>query len=470
MDNIRKLLKNFLASLGGNLVAQILSFLALAYIARILGPEGYGAFSFAQSYIIYFLLFSDLGLSLFCIRESNKIDDLKKRNDFFNDIFTLKIYLSILNTVIYLISIYFIKRSSVEKDVLNLIAPTIIFTGIFIDYMFTAKNNMKHIGFSNCIKSALWYGLCVTYIKNESNVRLTSIFYSVITLVGSIYLIIIFNKLYSKLRIKKVRKKHILILKSAYPLALSLFMVQINNNFDIIYLGFEKSQQVVGYYSSAYKIINFLIAILTIYFNSSYSTIAELFIKNKRELSNFINKFYGIGILIITPIVFGGIVLSTKIIVFVFGIKFSNAGLLFLLLTPLIYIRMVTSTFGAVMIMGNKSKEFSKGVMFGAVINIILNIVLVPKFNAAGSAIATIISESIQGFYLFYCFRKDCKSHLIRISIIPMVGSIIMAFIINKLDYSLILSIFMGIIVYTLSIALLYLCHYYFKKSILYKR
>lgn len=452
MERINKLLKNFLQAGSGNIVGQILMFLIVAYLGRVLGPKGYGVFNFAQAYLFYFYILTDLGLSLYCIKQANQVENSTR---VFQDIFTLRFYLSIFSTILFFLSIFFIDKSPAEKNTLYLMGLSIFFNGIFIDSFFTAKNNMKYIGVSQFLKNALFYLICLLLVHEKTDVGKASIAFSVGFFVSSAYLILRFKKVYSFKLLIKPSKNLIQILKTAFPLAFSLLMIQVNNNFDIIYLSFVKDQSLVGYYSAAYKIINFLIAVLVIYFNASYGTIAELFKKDRKELNKFITNFYKIGILFVAPITLGGIVLSNQLMVFVYGNSFKESGILFALLVPLILIRMVTSTYTGVLIMADKSKQLSFSVAIGALINIVLNIIFVPRFGAVGSAVATLVCEIIQGAFLYLYYKNICSTNLIKFTIKPVISSMLMALVIWTLHLNLYFSLIIGIVIYFIFVLLL---------------
>lgn len=461
MSAIRKSLNNFKNGAIWNILGQVINFFILLYLPRVLGPAGYGTFNFAQSYIMYFYLICDLGLSLLCVREVNQS---KNKQNIIDKIYSLKFYVSLIAMAIFYISILFIKKSMTVKYMLLCIGFSIFFTGITIDYIFNALSNMKYNGLSVAFKNIIFGMLCFLFIKDAKHSYITALFYTISLFFAQLYLLIVFNKKYFKIKLVKCNKNDINIFKKSLPLAIANFMIQINNNFDIVYLTFTRTQKEVGYYSAPYKIINFLIGIMCLYFNAAYPMIAELIKKSRKELNNYITKFYTIGMTVFVPITFGGIALNKKIINFAFGYQYQKSEILFVLLLPLIIIRMITSTYGAVMIMGNKSKYFTKGVMIGAFINIILNIILTPKYGAEGSAVATILCESIQGIYLYYIFRKDCDSKLFKASFIPLLSSIIM-YIILKMNnnINLFLGIILGVIIYFITSIILYFVFYYKK-------
>lgn len=446
MNNVNRLIKNFLSSISGNLVGQAINFFIMMYLPRILGPDGYGIFNFSQSYVMYFYLICDLGLSLYCVREVNQ--NKQDEKEIINKIYTLKLYLSIISTIIFYVTIIFISKSIMVKYALICVGFSIFFTGITIDYLFNALSDMKYSGIYAAIKNIIFGLLCFLFIKSKNDVFLASLFYTVSLGLAQIYLFIKFRNKYFKLKIVKLAFLDINILRGALPLAISLFMVQINNNFDIVYLSFTKTQREVGYYSAPYKIINFLIAILCIYFNAAYPTIAQLLKNDRNELNQYIYKFYTYGAMVVIPIIFGGIALNDKIINFLFGSQYNPSIILFSILLPLIFIRLVTSTYGAVLIMGEGSKYFSKGVIMGAIINVILNIILTPHYGAKGSAVATLICESIQGVYLFVQYRRYCDSRFVYSNIRFLICSFIMLLVLIYIKCNLFLAILLGIAIY----------------------
>ena len=446
MEKLKVLVKNFVLAGSGNILGQIISFLILTYLARVLGPDGYGTFNFAQAYLFYFLILTDLGLSLYITKEANQGNSYE---DIFQDVFGLRVILTAISFLLFLVSLILLDLPFSEIKVFFIFGLSILFTGIFIDSFFIAKNDMKYNGIAQLFKNIAYLILCILLVKKNGDVQYAAISYMVGCFLSTWYLIYVFQKKYNiKLRYAS-KLKNYRILIASLPLALSLMMIQINNNFDILYLSFySDNKEWVGYYSAAYRIIGFLISILVIYFSASYATIANLIEKNRDALNVFIENFFKLGILFVLPVTIGGIIVSEKLMLFIYGIEFANSGFLFASLLPLLVIRMITSTYSAVLIMGNKGKELSTSLIIGALINIVLNIILVPKYGALGSSVATLICESVQGFFLYYYYKKICNAKILLSMIKPFFASLFMAIIILLLDTNLIISITIGVVSY----------------------
>jgi O-antigen/teichoic acid export membrane protein len=442
---IKLMLKNFITSSSGNIAGQFLGFLVAAYLGRVLGPGSYGIFNFTQSYVFYFYIVTDLGLSLYLIKEANQNQNSK---NIYQDVFTLRFYLGIAVTIIYFISLTLFNRSLLTDLSLYTTGISIFFFGMFIDSFFTARNNMKYIGMAQFIKNLVFFLLSLLMVKTPGDVPLAGFVYSLGYVFASAFLIYQYKSRYSLKIFAFPKLAYFRLLKFALPLAISLFMIQINNNFDILYLSFFKQNVEVGYYSAAYKIINFLIAILVVYFNASYSTVAELIKYDKKQLNAFIKMFYKMGMIFTAPITMGGFFLAGPIMVTIFGSSFSQSTIYLKLLLPLIVVRMITSTYIAILIMGGRGKQMSYCVGIGALINVLLNVLLVPNYGGEGSAIATLVCECVQGVLLYVFYRKMCHGNLVINTVRPLLASLVMGVIVLALNMNLYLSIITGIIVY----------------------
>jgi O-antigen/teichoic acid export membrane protein len=453
MNHLNMLIKNFTSSAFGNIIGQILAFFTLLYLPNVLGPSAYGIYNSAVALMMYFFLLCDLGLSIYCIREVNK----KNNGDaIINKIFMLKFYLSILSSILFVIICILVYRDTLERITFVSMSVGVFSMGVYIDYAFNAKNDMKYIGRGNIIKNLLFFIFVIIFIKTKNDIYYATILYSLSLMITSLYLILAYNKRYHKLKFTKIEINDIKLIKYALPMAISLLMVQINNNFDILYLSFVKGKEIVGYYSAAYRIINAIITIMVFYFNSAYPTISELHNKNKEMLKNYMEKFYVIGAAFIFPITFGGIALGNKIILLLYSQNYFPSIRAFKILLVLLIIRYISSVFGAVLIMGNESKKFTMCVIIGAIINVILNIVLVPKYSFIGSSFSTIVCEMVQMLLLFYFCFKDIKFKFIKNTIILLFCSSIMFISLEVIKTNLYLSIVIGIIIYILLFGIIY--------------
>lgn len=451
MDNFKDTFKSFFALLSGNFLSQIIGFINSAYLARVLGTGEVGIINFAQTFILYFMFLSNLGLSLYCIREENK----ESNDSLILNIASLKLYLTVISSLMFSIIVLFLHKPFTEIIIILIIGLSLFALGNDVDYLFISKNNMKYISISLVLRNGVWLFLNVVFIHSANDVFLCAMFYTLSIVFSVIYSRTTFNKIYFKLKVLAPLKIDYKILLKARPFALSLFMIQLNNSFDIIFVGLTRNPSEVAIYSSVYKIINFIIAMIIAYNNSAYSKISDLYHNNKDKLSNYIVKYYKFGMMLFLPIMFGGIALSKPILLFVFGDKYEKGYEVFSILLIIISLRMIVSTFSSVLIMGNKSDEFSKSVVIGAVFNVISNMIFIPKYGIIAAATTTVLTELIQGGYIYYHFRKEFKINILSNSYKYIISSVIMYMLLHYINYNVIINIILAIIVYFIVLLLI---------------
>lgn len=61
MNTAQRIIKNTVSLLTGSVIARLLGFVVIVYLARILGPGSFGKISFVMAIVTYFILIADVG-------------------------------------------------------------------------------------------------------------------------------------------------------------------------------------------------------------------------------------------------------------------------------------------------------------------------------------------------------------------------------------------------------------------------
>lgn len=235
--------------------------------------------------------------------------------------------------------------------------------------------------------------LILTYIYFDQNNPIYTLFYSsIIVFALSLHLV---NKLFNKQQSKQHTVENIKykrFISTSFPMFLTSAMGVVITQTDIIMLGIYTTIQEVGIYAIVIKF-----ALLTTFVLSSINTIvapkfAELYYGNQLDILEKVVKksskmiFYSTLPIIIGLVIFGEFVLG------LFGEEFV-AG--YTSLTILVFGQFINTSVGSVgylMNMSGYQKEFNYIMMTSAIINILLNMILIPKYGISGAAIASVIS------------------------------------------------------------------------------
>ncbi|KPJ55331.1 hypothetical protein AMJ47_00465 [Parcubacteria bacterium DG_72] len=435
-------------------VSKILNLVLLIYVARILGAEEYGRFTFALAFVALFTVIHDFGLPQIIIREFSRKDTNKKE---FYSVISLNILMSIVVFGVIILSTLFTGLDlGAKKAILILGVANIIsnFANIFIS-LFQAQNKMEYRTGIEIFRSVLLLaaGLAIIfYFPSAENLSLAYLFTAVVALP---FILAFFSFKLFKPKIyweKSVWKKFLTI---SWPLALVGMFGIIYNYVDSIMMGFWGMMTQTGWYNAAVKIIAGATLPGVLISKSCYPLLSK-FHKQKEMLQKTLNHQIELMIILALPIIAGGFVLAPRIIHAFYPSDFSPAVLALKILILGTGIFYITRPFADLMIVFNQQKKFFLITVFGALINIVLNLILIPKYSLYGAAVATVITNLAVflvyfAYYQFFTRLPLLKLKFIPVALIASVCTFIMYFVIKQptiYNLHIFVSIILGALVY----------------------
>jgi O-antigen/teichoic acid export membrane protein len=388
-----RILKNFSALTLGQMGSKALNFLAIAYLARVLGKEGFGIISFAQAILAYLMVFSTLGLNLFGTREIAANTKIKK-DLFIGNLLALRVGLALICLVGLGIFILAINKTTLEKEVMFAYGLYLFPFVFYLGWLFCGIERMEYIAVAGILSRLTFLACVLVLIKDHGNVIFVPYLWLTSAVVESLFLILSYRK-FGKIKLNVHLPEWKLFIKGSVWIGISVFLLQIYSNFDMVMLGFMKTNQDVGLYSAAYKLILLLIAIGSFYNNSIFPVISRYAKESKFKLKYFLRKN-------INLIWVGGIALwiilflsARQIINLAYGESYQGSIVAFQILSLTIVIGIIRLICNSVLVALGKIRESLWGVGIGCGINVTLNFLLIPRYGIVGAAVATVIGEII---------------------------------------------------------------------------
>jgi len=380
------------------------------WIARYLGPEQFGLFSYAQSFVGLFTAIATLGLDGIVVRELVKAPE--EADKLIGTSFILKIFGAILTLIILAIAINFTSNDSYTNTLIFIIASATIFQSFnVIDFYFQAKVLSKYVVFANIFSLFVSSLIKIYLIINEAELEafaLVILFDSFVLASGFIYFY-----LKQDLSIRKWefdKDLAINLLKDSWPLILSGLVISIYMKIDQVMIKEMLDTKAVGNYAAAVRLSEAWYFIPMVISSSLFPAIINAKKENEelyyKRLQNLYSLMVWIAIAIALPMTF----LSDWIVDLLFGNQYSEAGNVLM-----IHIWVGISVFFGVsnnkwLLIENLQKYRIQIDVFGAILNIILNLLLIPKFGIYGAAIATLVSYFSTFLIVFLYFKKLRKS------------------------------------------------------------
>ncbi len=449
------ILKNYIYNLIYQIVVIILPLITTPYLSRVLGAENIGIYSYTLSIVTYFILIGSLGVAMYGQREIAYLqNDKKGRSKKFWEIVIFRMITLMISMVIF----YFTYAASGEYKVYYQIFLLEIFANIFdISWFFQGMEDFKKTVGRNLIIRILSVILIFILVKDQDDLAKYIIIYVLTTFIGNISLWFYLPKY-----IQKVSLKHLNIIQHIKP-TISLFIPQVATQ---IYTVLDKTMigsilgdmSEVGYYEQGQKITKLTLAIITALGTVVAPRIANTFKDgNKEEINQYLNRSFKFVWLLACPMIAGLIVVSSNFVPIFYGDGYDKVATILCVISPLILAIGLNNVTGVqYLIQVKKQRIYTITVVIGAIVNIVLNFILINIFKSVGAAIASVLAETAILIAQLIFVRKDINIKnvykgawkYILSSIIMFIFTILLKDITNNQFYNLIIQIVTGSCIY----------------------
>ena len=364
------------------------------YVARVLLPSGTGRVAYAQNVVTYFTLLASLGLPAYGTREIARDLSSEER---YNQTFFELISINTISTTICVVAYYTLCFTipSFRNDLtLYLVAGLAIVLNYFnIDWLYQGREEYKYIAIRGFLIKALSVALLFWVVKDQSDYVAYAGIYCLV-LGGNNFI----NCIGLKRRIHFTKsklnlKRH---LKPITILFITTIAIELYTMLDTTMLGMMCPDQVVGYYSYAMKTTKIIITVLTAATTVLLPRLSSIYHISKERYTSLANKGIEFLFSVSIPISIYMYFNAYDIVVFLYGIHYENAVETLKILALLIPFISFSTYLGAqILCSANREKDMVVAVSIGAITNILMNAVLIPRFYQSGAAIASVASEFI---------------------------------------------------------------------------
>ncbi|MDM5263705.1 flippase [Sulfurovum sp. XTW-4] len=395
------------------------------WIARYLGPEQFGLFSYAQSFVGLFTAIATLGLDGIVIREL--VRDESKRDVLLGTAFRLKLVGALLVLLFLAVAVNFTSNDHYTNMLIYIIASATIFQSLnVIDMYFQSKVLSKYVVYSNIISLFISTMIKITLLLNEAALIAfvwVVLFDSIVLALGLLYFY-----LYNHLSLKswKFEKGMAqILLKNSWPLIFGSIAATLYMKIDQVMIKEMLGSEAVGYYVVAVKLSEVWL-IITIVLTQSFAPSIINAKKNNNKL--YLERVQAIYNLLIKISVFISIIIfvfSKDIITLLYGKEYtSSIEILNIYIWSIVFVFLSNGSW-AYYLNENLQKLASMRLIYGAFINIVLNIYFIEYFGLVGAAYSTLISYSISSYFVNFFYKKT------RLNFMLQTKSIINIFNIN---------------------------------------
>lgn len=425
------------------------------YVSRVLQVDGIGIYNFSNSIVSYFLLIAALGIGTYAIREGAKLKDSREKiSQFASEVFTINICSTfIAYFLLFLCLLIFSKLHNYIICIL-IFSLQIFFTTIGTEWIYQIYEDYSYITIRSIIFQILSIVLLFVFVR-DSHDYLNYAAITVFSAVGSNVLNFIHARRYCHIRLVwhfnwKVHLGPIIVLFFA-GVANMIYL-----NSDIMLLGLMKNNYVVGIYSVSSKVYQIVKTLISAILIVTVPRLAMLFGKSKIiEYKNILTKLTNVLVLFALPASVGLFMLAREVVLLISGPKYLRSiNSLQILCFAYIFSILAWILSDCVLIPAKREKYVLRSMGASAILNIMINLVLIPFWDEDAAALSTVLAELCM-FVVNYHYAKDLVKdvfisktllHTFISSIIGCAGIVLICLLCNLGFQSLILKTIFSVV------------------------
>ncbi len=384
----------------------IFPLITFPYVSRVLFKEGTGRVDFVASVVTYFSFFAQLGIPMYGIRACGKVrEDKEELSRVVHELLIINLITCLITYAVYIPVIAIVPRFQKDIPLFIIMGSTILLSAIGVEWLYRGLEKYQYI----TIRSLIFKAIAVVAMLLMVKTRDDYVIYGAITIfAASASNVLNFINLRKYVILKPLKgynfRRHIKMILTFFAMSIATV---IYTNLDKVMLGFMKEDADVGLYGAAVKLKNILLAVVT-----SASTVllprASLYVEKGMtdEFHRILRKTMHFIVLLAVPVTVYFILYAKEGILFLSGDDYRDAAPAMMIIMPTVFLIGITNVTGIQMLVPlGREKQVLYSEIVGAVIDLMLNAIFIPKFGAAGAAFGTFIAEIGVLIYQLYVIR-----------------------------------------------------------------
>ncbi len=378
--------------------------ITLTYVAQVLGSTNYGIFNTAVANTSYFSLLAALGVSAYAVREGAKIQVPNELNRFASEVFSINLISTTIAYIAFIVYIISFTVRGMYSTVAIVLSSGIILTTVGADWINTLFEDYKYLTIRYIIFQIVSFVLIFIYVKKPEDLIKYSVIYC-FALYGGYILNVFYIRRYVKFRITfRINRKHILPILVLFANAVAI-VIYVNS--DITILSAYRTESQVGIYGFSTKLYTAVKQLINAFIIVTLPRISSVVEYNKEKYYSLMRLIFSALLLIVLPIATYCIIEAKEILLGIGGEKYSEGYQCFIILSFALVFAILGSYVSNNIVLVNRKEKISLIVtIISALVNVVLNFLLIPHYGIEAAAITTLIAEAVNFVLQMYFSRS----------------------------------------------------------------
>ena len=412
--NKKKLAHNSFLNIIKTLATYIFPLITFMYASRVFLSDGMGRINFAQSYTAYFCLLGMLGIEKYGIREISGLRENREQlSHFAHELMLLNAVAVLTAYAAFFLSMLLVPRLRDYRILLLINSISIAFTAMGMNWLYIGVEDYKYITIRSLIVNAVMFAALFLLVHGPEDIYIFALLQTIASTGANIFNLIHSRKYVSYRRIGVYRPmRH---LKPVLLLFGMTLFTEVFTHLDTTMLGFLSGDHATGLYVAAHKINGLFTAVITAAIMVLMPRISYHVKQNENEkVVELSQSTFNTALMLCIPVAVGVVCLSRQMVVFLSGESFAEASFTAKILAGRVLLSSPNAFFTLILFipMGKERNNLvSTGI--AAVLNLILNALLIPIFAQNGAAIGTVVAEAVEFAVNVWFLRKIFPASLL---------------------------------------------------------
>lgn len=405
---------NFIMNAILTVAGIIFPLITFPYISRVLLVEGSGKVAFATSVVTYFTMFASLGIPTYGVRACAIVRDKKEKlSKTVQELLIISGGTTLLTYIVFGISLFVIPEFAQERTLLLIVGLGIGLNTIGVQWLYNALEQYSYITTCSILFKVIGMILMFLLVKESSDYQIYGGVYVIASFGSYVLNFICLRKFVTFQKTGtyqfKQHLKHIMVF-FAMSAGASIYL-----NLDVVMLRFLQSNEAVGYYNAGIKVKTVLVTCVT-----SLGTVLlprlSYYIEtaDKKAFQLMVGKAFRFVFVAASAVTVYFSIFARESILLLSGEAFLPAvGPMMILMPTVLLIGLSNVTGIQILTPNGREREVMYSIWGGAILDFVLNLIVIPKFSANGAALSTLLAEGM--VLLLQCwFLRDVLWSYIR--------------------------------------------------------
>lgn len=392
MISAKIILANTLFLMGASVFNVVISIVTTALIARAIGPDLYGRYTFGLTYVLVFSVFSNFGIESLYIREASRE---KEKLALIDDILPLKIALSVMTVGLALSSLYVLDYPGQTREVVRILCVGLFFQILYECLMSVSKalEEMYVVAlFSVFFRLISAAAIVVSIVSGIGFMGIVSAF-AIGNSVAFLVALWVHSRRWGLRRVGVRVNAWLPLIRQGYPFFLSALVSMLYGKINVLMLSKMVPEVDLGYFMAASNLVDNLFFIPMAFNTTILPAFSRMYGSSLDALRQSYGKIVRYLMVLTMGVSAGTVLVGTEVIRLLYGDQFAPAASVLSILIFYWALAFFSNVLSSLLFAIHQERVQARVMVVAAGVSIVLNAVLIQYFGIMGAAYAAVVTE-----------------------------------------------------------------------------